>query len=236
MALDEAQKARLMAHMNKDHAAELSQYLRAFNGLSARAAARAQLVDLTLDSLTIRCGSGTTHTVAVSPPMASAADARARLVDMAQRAQRALGIGDVQVRAWTPPQRRGGGAVSFAGVAFYFVCAAAVFGFGLGTGSGGGFGGDGDGNGGWLDAVWRPLGGAQGFRWLVKAMFVPVLAIHVAEAVLFARTRLARHGAVMDDGVWWLWVASTFFEGYPSFKRFDAMVEAERRKKEAAKH
>ena len=64
----DAVKARIVAHMNKDHAGELTLYLRAFNGLSASAAARPQLVDMTLAAMTVRTGTtGTTtpHVVAI---------------------------------------------------------------------------------------------------------------------------------------------------------------------------
>ncbi|CAJ2511190.1 Uu.00g068150.m01.CDS01 [Anthostomella pinea] len=223
MALDEAHKDRLKAHMNKEHAPELQQYLRAFNGLSTSASARPQLTGLTLDFLTIASASGT-HTVPIAPPMSSLADARVRFVDMAQRAHAQLGLSDIGIESFTRP--RGLGVVSFVGVSFYFVCAAATLGFGLvrpGT------------------AVWELLDagfpyGGDGFVWLVKAIFVPVLAIHLTEAWWLARTRLAKHGVETGSKLWWTWVADTFLEGYPAMMRFDSMVAEERRRRESAKH
>ncbi|KAI0205665.1 putative integral membrane protein [Astrocystis sublimbata] len=215
-------KARIMGHMNKEHAAELKLYLRAFNGLSTSAAANAQLTDLTLDSLTISSATGT-HTVTISPPMKSLADSRVRLVEMAARAQEKLGLSDIRIERFEGP--RGGGLLSFIGVAFYFVSAAAVA---LGV----------------LHRdtpAWRLLDayfpyGATGFVWLVKAIAVPVALIHVTEAWWMANTRLATYGVETGSVLWCKWVLETFVEGYPAFVRFDQLVQEERKKKDAAKH
>ncbi|KAI0004794.1 hypothetical protein F4779DRAFT_630263 [Xylariaceae sp. FL0662B] len=220
MAFDEAHKARMMAHMNADHTFELKQYLRAFNGLSAFAARGAQLTDMAPDALTIRSASGT-HTVVLAPPLASAADARVRLVDMARTAQQRLGVSEIQIAAFAPP--RGAGIASFAGVALYFVCAATLALVQPGSAAWG-----------LLDAAF-PFG-AAGYRWLVKAIFVPVLAIHVTEAWWMSRTRLQKHGIDFGSALWLLWVADTFFEGLPAMMRFDGLVEAEKRKREGTKH
>ncbi|KAI1084064.1 hypothetical protein F5B20DRAFT_577004 [Whalleya microplaca] len=220
MALDEASKARMMAHMNKDHTFELKQYLRAFNGVSAFAARDAQLTDMTLDTLTVRSASGT-HTVAVSPPMKTAMDARVRLVDMAKTAQQKLGVSDIQISAFTLP--RGAGIVSFTGVTLYFVAAATLGLVQPDTEA-------------WrlLDAVF-PYG-AEGYRWLVKAIFIPVLAIHVTEAWWMSRTRLEKHGIDVGSKLWLLWVANAFLEGLPAMMRFDGLVDTEKKKRESAKH
>ncbi|KAK8087089.1 hypothetical protein PG994_002063 [Apiospora phragmitis] len=224
---DAAIKARIMSHMNSDHAAELEHYLRAFNGLSASAAAKAQLVDMATDKLVIQTpSSGETHTVAVDPPMTSLSESRARLVDMARDALQRLGLSDVRVDRYAPPA--GFDCVVFFGVAFYFFCAATVSLVDRGAGTPL-----------WdaLDAAIPPaLGGAAGYVWLVRAIFVPVLAIHVAEAWWMANTRLERHRVPAFSGVWCLWVASVFFEGVPAFRRIDRLVAAERAKKEAQKH
>ncbi|KAI1381126.1 hypothetical protein F4677DRAFT_117612 [Hypoxylon crocopeplum] len=221
MALNEAHKARILAHMNKEHTKELSHYLRAYNGLSASASRNAQLADMTLDAMTITSASGT-HSVAIAPPLGSAADARVRLVEMSQRAQQRLGLSDIQITAYTPP--RGIGAATFFGVSLYFACAATLGLVRPGTAA-------------WdfLDAVF-PFGGAPAYKWLVGALFVPVVAIHVVEAWWMARTRLTTHGVEPGSALWLMWVADTFMEGVPSMQRFDGMVEAERKKKDSAKH
>ncbi|KAI6086609.1 hypothetical protein F4821DRAFT_126622 [Hypoxylon rubiginosum] len=220
MALNEPHKTRIIGHMNKDHAKELEQYLRAFNGLSSSAARGAQLTEMTLDAMTIKSASGT-HTVAITPPLGSAADARVRLVDMSQRAQEQLGLSDIQISVFTRPE--GGGIISALGVSLYFACAATLALVQPGTPAWG-----------MLDAAF-PYG-ATAYKWLVKAIFLPVLIIHVTEAWWIARTRLTKHGIEAGSTLWFLWVANTFVEGYPAMMRFDGLVEMEKQKKESAKH
>ncbi|KXJ86788.1 putative integral membrane protein [Microdochium bolleyi] len=224
---DAAIKARIIGHMNRDHAAELTHYLRAFAGLSPRAARGAQLADLTLDTLHLTTTTAT-HKIPISPPMTSLSESRVRLVDMAQQAQRKLGLSDIRITTYTPPQ--GGGIASFAGVAFYFVSALALPWIMPGTLA-------------WdvLDRFFPSFGffggsGAETFTWLTRLIVVPVLLIHVTEAWWIARTRLEKHGVELGSGLWWLWTANTFFEGAPAFWRFDRLVAAERARKEGVKH
>ncbi|KAI3317037.1 hypothetical protein HD806DRAFT_516107 [Xylariaceae sp. AK1471] len=215
-------KSRIMLHMNKEHGADLKRYLRAFNGLSSSAAADAQLTDVSLDSLTIKSTSGV-HTVRISPPMKSLADARVRLVDMAQRAQEKLGLSDIRIDRFAGP--RGIGAMSFIGVAFYFVSAAALY---LGVLR--------PGTPAWTLLDKRFLYGAAGFAWLTKAIVFPVLAIHLTEAAWMAWSRLAKHGIEAGSALWFMWVLETFVEGYPAMARFDGLVREERKRKDSAKH
>ncbi|KAI0432283.1 putative integral membrane protein [Xylaria sp. FL1042] len=215
-------RARIMAHMNKEHSDDLKRYLQAFNGLSSSAASAATLTDLTFDALTIQSASGI-HSVPITPPMKSFADARVRLVDMAERAQAQLGgLSDVRVNIFEGP--RGGGLLSFLGVSFYLVSAAALALGVLRPGT----------------AAWRLLGayfpykGAEGFAWSVRTIAVPVAVIHFTEAWWMAHSRLAKYGVQMGSRLWFLWVLETFVEGFPAIRRFDGIVAEERRKKEAA--
>ncbi|KAH7021289.1 uncharacterized protein B0I36DRAFT_353963 [Microdochium trichocladiopsis] len=225
---DDALKARIITHMNRDHAAELAHYLRAFNGIPASAARGAQLTDLTLDTLHIETSASGTkpaHTVAISPPMASLSESRVRLVEMAKTAQAKLGLSDIKMdNSYTRPE--GGGIASFAGVAFYFLSALALPWIKPGTAA-------------WdvVDSVYPSFaGGAGGFVWLTRAIVVPVLLIHITEAWWMARTRLAKHSVDVGSRTWWLWTGNTFFEGAPAFWRFDKLVEAERVRRQGIKH
>lgn len=224
---ESATKARIIAHMNRDHTAELSHYLRAFNGVPASAARTPQLTDLALDSLTIRTSPSTSHVVRIAPPMASLADARARTVEMAQRARQQLGLGlsPVRVTAFAWPESAALAGLVGASVVAMSVC---TLGLGLGLAQPGSA----------LEDVAGRWGGpgAAGYRWLVKLVFVPLLAVHVVEAAWMARSRLAKHGVEAGSALWWKWVAAPFFEGVPAIWRFDALVEAERKKLESAKH
>ena len=216
----EAIKARIISHMNKDHTYELSHYLRAFNDLSAPAARNPQLLDVTLDCMTIKSASGT-HTVPIVPPMKGLMDSRVRMIEMAQAAQRKLGLSDIRISTYAPPA--GGGIISFIGVSFYFFCLATLSLVQPATWA-------------WDAAdAWFP-GGVAWYRWLVKALIIPVLVVHLVEAWWMARTRLYKHGINGGSMLWLLWVATTFFEGAPTMFRFDAMVEEQRKQREAAKH
>ncbi|KAI1275843.1 putative integral membrane protein [Xylaria sp. FL0933] len=216
-------RPRIMAHMNKEHGADLQRYLQAFNGLSPSAASAATLTDLTFDTLTIQSASGT-HSVRITPPMKSYADARVRLVDMAERAQAQLGLSDIRVTRFEGP--RGLGLLTFVGVAFYLVSAVALASRVLRPGT----------------AAWRfldayfPYKGAEGFAWSVRVIAVPTAVLHATEAWWMARSRLAKYGVETGSALWFMWVLETFVEGFPSFTRFDGIVAEERRKNEAAKH
>ena len=60
-------------------------------------------------------------------------------------------------------------------------------------------------------------GGVEGFVWLVNAIFVPVVAIHVFETWLLERTKLSKFGVRRGSKVWWMWVGSVFIEGAMAF-------------------
>ncbi|KAI1479416.1 hypothetical protein K445DRAFT_322977 [Daldinia sp. EC12] len=221
-ALNEAHKTRIISHMNEDHYRELEHYLRAFNGLSASAARGAQLTDMTTETMTIRTASGATHSVAIKPPLASAADARVRLVDMAMEALQKLGLSDIRITTFTPPQ--GVGAATFLGVSLYIVCAATLPLVRPGTAA-------------WtfLDEYF-PFGGVARYFWVVRAILVPTVVLHLFEAWWMARSRLTKHGIDAYSKLWLLWIGDTLMEGYPAMVRFDGLVEAERKKKESGKH
>ncbi|KAI1431549.1 hypothetical protein GGR50DRAFT_59682 [Xylaria sp. CBS 124048] len=215
-------KTRIMAHMNREHGADLKRYLRAFNGVPSSFASDAQMIDLTLDTMTIKSASGV-HSVLISPPMKSFADARVRLVDMAERAQETLGISDIRITRFAAP--RGMGLATTFGVSLYFGCAAAVF-LGLLRPK---------------TTAWTALDqffphGAAGFTWLVETIFVPVALIHLVEAYWIARTRLAKYGVATGSALWCKWVLATFLGGFPAILLFDKVVREEREKKNAAKH
>ncbi|KAI1489790.1 putative integral membrane protein, partial [Biscogniauxia mediterranea] len=189
-------------------------YLRVYNGLSASAASKARLLDITLSEMTIASASGT-HTVAIEPPLGSLADAGERLVAMSLRAQARLGLSDIRIHEWARPT--GFGLATAAGVTLYIACAVALAAGYPAPGT----------------AAWDLLdkhvpGGGEAYVWLVKALFAPTLVTHVLETVWMARGRLANHSVVPGSGVWWLWVANTFIEGYPCMRRFDRLVVEKR--------
>ena len=233
-SVDPATKKRTIAHMNKDHTDDMSAILQHYSHLSAPQAAGAEMLDLDLTAMSIRSASGV-HTVPVAPPMGTWDDRRARLVAMTADARKALGLDEGAHRAaaaaeetatsaspgaqpaaprHVPPQ--GTDWISFAGVSLYFLCAGLVYGGLVAPGS----------------PAWRALeavrcpGGPVGFSWLVEALFLPVLAIHVAEAWWMDRSRLAPAGVPRGSRVWLLWVGNAFLEGVPAYRRWDRVVKA----------
>ncbi|ROT43434.1 hypothetical protein SODALDRAFT_327635 [Sodiomyces alkalinus F11] len=223
---DEAAHARIANHMNNHHKRELSHYLRHYSGLSARAASSPELIEISLTGMTITAGGsgGAKFRIPFEPPLSSPAEVRGRVVTMDTEARTALGIRDVYVTTYTPP--RGFDIAVFGGVALYFLSYATLPHLLPGT------------------PFWSALaaffpGGPRAFRWLVTALFWPVLGIHVFEVWWMHRTRLLPHGVDTGSRLWWTWVGSTFFEGVCAFRRIDSIIADKTKEKEekaAASH
>ncbi|KAK3955885.1 hypothetical protein QBC32DRAFT_9568 [Pseudoneurospora amorphoporcata] len=181
-----------------------------------------------------------THMIPINPPMKSWGERRERLVAMTKEAREGLGLpaeglpeeeksaenekrekGVALIDTYLAPRLFWDGAVAIS-VAFFFACYAAVRGGYVEQGL-------------WawqFTQKWWPLGGADGFKWLVKAMFLPVLAIHITEMVMFDRSRLAKNAKIPMGGLTWLkWMVSVFFEGYMAFRRYDDKVAELEKKK-----
>ncbi|KAL8366701.1 hypothetical protein RB595_010520 [Gaeumannomyces hyphopodioides] len=237
-SIPHAEHERTVAHMNKDHASDLSLYLRHFNGVPEPDTAGARLVSLDLRRMTITAGPGaatTTHHVRLRPALSSWDDRRAVLIDMAWVARAALtapdlvpdlsAAGSAAVR-WPAlfPDLLTAGAVSF-----YYASYALVYSGHFGPGS----------------VAWGAVaasrfpGGPEMFVWLVKLIAVPVILIHVVEAAVMYRSRLRRHGIAAASLPGLFWLGWTFFEGFPAFRRFDRMVLQKKREileREAKSH
>lgn len=180
------------------------------------------MVDIDLEGIALRlpgCGDGErVYRVRIEPRLGAWGERRERLVGMTRAAEEALGVvaeGEgVVVREYMPPRVPYDLAV-FVAVLFYY------FTFGLVRAGGFAPGG--------LPALVvetvRFPGGVGGLTWLVDAIFVPVLAIHLVETWLLERTRLQKFGVRRGSRVWCLWVGSVFIEGAMAFKRFDIVVE-----------
>ncbi|KAJ4412050.1 hypothetical protein N0V85_003745 [Neurospora sp. IMI 360204] len=214
-----------------------------------------RLVDMSLSELKVRTrakgavkdANGEFRTIAytipIYPPMKSWGERRERMVVMTKEAREGLGLpveelpeegegrkeekdgkrekGGALVDTYLAPRLFWDGAVALS-VAFFFGCYAAVRGGYVEQGL-------------WawqFTQTWWPLGGASGFKWLVNAMFWPVLAIHITEMVMFDRSRLAKNEKIPIGGLTWLkWMVSVFFEGYMAFRRYDDKVEELEKKK-----
>lgn len=216
---DASRKEGIISHMNREHTRELSNYLRHYNSLSSRQAAKPSLFDISFDTMHIRAG-GLNHTVPLIPPLQSWSDARPRLVEMDVTARKALGISDVIVTEYRAPIPVE--LAVFCSVAFYFFCAASLPWFLPGT------------------TAWRVVdtifpGGAAGYRWLVRALFWPVMAIHATEAFLFDRWRLRKYSVERWSSLWWTWELSCFIEGLGAWRRIDRLVAEKQKVKDSKK-
>jgi putative heme iron utilization protein len=90
--LSEPEKARIVGHMNEDHADAVMNYLRVYAGVSD--ADSAWLTDLDRDGMLLgyrRDGQDHSCRIAFQPPLEDRSEIRARLVDMAATARRKLG-------------------------------------------------------------------------------------------------------------------------------------------------
>jgi hypothetical protein len=101
---DPAIKARIITHMNKDHASSLSFFLQHYSSFPASTASTAVLTDISLSRLTLSTASKSPIYLPIRPsPMASLAEARERMVYMSKECLRALGLSPTVVTTYRPP-------------------------------------------------------------------------------------------------------------------------------------
>ncbi|KAL1838298.1 hypothetical protein VTJ49DRAFT_2838 [Mycothermus thermophilus] len=217
-----AQKARTIAHMNKDHRLSLRHILLTLPASQIDPptpdnwASQAKAVtttttkdtaehaddpimeDIDLQGFTVRIpSSGTTHRVKFDPPLGSWGERRERLVAMAKESAAALGV----VLEHEEEEKGGAGDVVVNeymppripyDAAVFFAVLFYYFTFILVRA--GAFASEDTLAAQVVSAVRFP-GGVDGFVWLVNTIFVPVVGIHVAETWWLERTRLRKFGA-----------------------------------------
>jgi hypothetical protein len=232
-----AMKARIITHMNADHASSLSLFARHYCKLPARQSSTAKLTDIELTHLIISTSSpfnnyATNRTtarnyIALTPPMSSFSEARERMVAMQNEALAGLGLSDITVTYYQPPQSP----------LHIFVFAIALW--------------------SWISFCHRPnllptapvrqiytfwsFGGywpaLASFAHLVQPLTITaMLIIHISEAIYLARTRLRKHQLQTGSVVWGSWVLSNLIEGVGAFQRFDAIVRDKEEEKKRKKH
>ncbi|KAG6017728.1 hypothetical protein E4U54_004449 [Claviceps lovelessii] len=201
---DEAMRDRIITHMNQLHTRELTHYLRHYCGLTSRQAAGAFLRDVTLRGMRIRAA-GADHVVDFHPPLPSWNHVRPRVVEMDAIARQSLGISDIYMDKYQLPGPAD--LVVMLGIASYFLSLASLP---------------------WVvpgSSLWHLLaavfpGGPETFRWLVKALILPVVVIHTLEPLYLDLSRLRKHGVDRWSAQWWMWIVSCVFEGLMAFRRF----------------
>jgi hypothetical protein len=221
---EEAIKARIIKHMNTEHAESLSLYLQHYCDLSPSAAENPKLTDMTYESLTIETSNASaTYTIPIEPRMQSWSDVRPRVVAMDRDARAALGLpplpsdsssppSPVTVTTYDPPTAPFHLFVIFLVLWFYtgyFLLLNGTLRPGTWY---------------WEHVMcWFPVRGAQGYKWLHMVLAGPVVGVHVAETVWMVG-RLRWYGVEVGTGLWWKWVGSTFLEGGGAHQRLGAVV------------
>ncbi|KAL9104781.1 MAG: hypothetical protein Q9163_000331 [Psora crenata] len=220
---EQSPRTRILTHINCDHQESLMRYLEHYRAVSSQSARNAILVDISFTALTIHTppwlgrGKGSTYEIPFEPRMESWGDVRPRMAAMDQAAIDALGRSSVTIRHYEKPY-------GFMLVVM-MACVATFLSFSR------------RGNfvpGARMYETLR-LGAVPRFArfcyliqpWLLSFM----LAVHGAEAVFMARTRLRRHNVPAASSVWFMWVVGTFLEGFNSFVRFDRAVRVEEEKR-----
>ncbi|KAI1004945.1 hypothetical protein K3495_g3270 [Podosphaera aphanis] len=224
-ATEDTTKARIMKHMNTDHAESLVLYLRHYSKLSPQTAHGAMIYEISVSSMNLRTPDSRTHTILFEPPMNSLADVRERMIEMDRTVRSALGISNIRLTRYLPP-------ASPLHVSVFGVCLFTFVTFGMvrrgdvivpGT-----F---------YHDHVlpWFP-GGPEMFIWIAQKIALPTVAIHIAEAWYLDRTRLRKYGVERGTRLWWCWIVSCLIEGFGTFQRIDAELQRIRTKTEKSKH
>ncbi|PFH61841.1 hypothetical protein XA68_16072 [Ophiocordyceps unilateralis] len=213
---EEEIRDRIVRHMNQAHTRELSHLVRHFTGATASEAANPSLRDLTLQGMRVRAG-GNDHVIPFSPALGDWTEARQRIIAMDATARDSLGISDIYVTHYVGP--RGFDRLIVFYVLMYVACFATLPYVVPGSRA-------------WaaVDAVFP--GGAPTYKWLVRVISVPMLAVHSLETAIFDR-KLRRHAIDRWTGLWWMWALDCFVEGVFAFWRLDAVVAEKRAAKEA---
>jgi hypothetical protein len=215
---DAATKTRILNHMNADHSASLTLYLRNYSNLPVGEASKPTLLDISLSSLTISSRSGTSHTIPLEPPMSSYAEARPRFVAMDEECRAALNISPYTITHYEAPK-------SFIHRTVFGLCLMTMVIFATkkymvpGT-----F---------FYDDVlpWFP-GGPKTFLMISDKVALPTVFIHLGEMVLLDQTKLAKHNVSRGSGLWWKWIISCMIEGFGTFQRINAMIGKQKKEKE----
>ena len=219
-----AMKSRISSHMNAQHQPSMRRYLEHYHNVSPFAARSPRLADMTTKSMTILAPyllTDVTYEVPLSPPLANLSEARTRLVEMDQQAAKALGRAPETVSRYKAPNTPYQITVFFA-VLFGFFCFSSAANFRPGS---------------WLTTtILAPVPPFARLLYQYQPLaLVAMIVLHAWEALVMARTRLQKFNVPVGGRVWWMWVLSTFFEGFGAFLRFEEVIEEERRKKEDSK-
>lgn len=219
----DAVKARIMGHMNKDHSLSLFDYLnyylhRDFDPDHPQS--HVEMVDITNTSVTLKYSHKDSPNeqvaiIPINPPMDSLRDARGALVDMAREAATARGFATHRISEFVAPWASKSALhdiLVFATVLVAIVppLRSAVF------GSIGGLLG--------IPADGGPFfGGIVSF--LEKFPLLPAIITyvgHTAEAFFILKPQVTKYRVPYPQRTYWY--LANFFEGFPALQRFNRLV------------
>ncbi|KAK5209103.1 hypothetical protein LTR41_005502 [Exophiala xenobiotica] len=209
-----AMKARIITHMNSDHALSLRLYLMRYSHVPLPGTSTAQMLDITSDHVIITSSYGR-HVVPVEPPMKSLMESRERLVSMHNDCLAELGLSDVVLDRYVPPDRAWQWALS---ALCALIFATFPFRESLLPESGSVIA--------WIWSLGGTLPGLARLGYTLQPFVLGVmLVLHAGEAVWFANTRLKRYWVEVGTAVWWFWVLDCALEGFGCLSRFERVVE-----------
>ena len=190
-----------------------------YHGLSSWKAYDSSVTGVDLTKMTFEAA-GKTYSIPFEPPLSSYRETRERVVEMDKQCLEALNKSDITIKEFVPPTTSAFNAVEFLVVAATFVAYSQRWWFARGG------------------IVERVLGTSFArFCWIIQPWLITfMLALHGAEAIHFARSRLRRHSVNPRTLLYWKWVMTTFIEGIFAFRRFDRHVLVKRQEKEKQKH
>ncbi|CUS08975.1 unnamed protein product [Tuber aestivum] len=212
---DAALKARVIAHMNKDHKKSLSHYLQHYSKLPPAIADTAELTNISLSRITLSTRSSSTGTettyLPIRPsPMQNLSESRERLVYMANECLTGLGLSPYVIKTYAPP--------GIVGVVVMVSVLVGTWAFAA--------------KGNLAEGSFVRVYLLQNYHPLADLLMkthliglVSIVAIHLAECIHLQRTRLRKHQVETFSKVWWLWMMSGSLEGFGVFTRFDKEVE-----------
>ena len=222
---DAGAQDRIIRHMNADHSDSLIRYVRHYKGLSSFSARNARLKTITLSTLEVSCSAfpnkESRHTIPIDPPLNSWADARTRLAEMDGYACKSLGCSNITVKRYVPP--KGFMAVVFGACLWTYLTFSRRSHFLPGSL--------------YYTYFFGFVPGFAKFCYTIQPLLITLMvALHSAEVIHLAITRLEKHTVPVFSPLWWKWILSDSIEGLGALKRFDRIVNEERLKKERQKH
>ncbi|KAK6359238.1 hypothetical protein TWF696_000402 [Orbilia brochopaga] len=228
MASDDAARARILAHMNKDHIYDTKLYLvhRLSYPKSLLRASNPSVValsDIQTTHLTISID-GTTKGIPFNPPMSSLADARVRLVEWTKQAESALGVDrdfvDIDITYIPPRPWELAVSLSMASIAYMLFVPTTLL------------------PGGFLHESTPLKSFPVVASWMYAATpfgFWTFVSIHLIEALYFVTRVLGRSWVVPGVSVLVaaMWLGEVLLQGYLAFQRWGRMVKQQKAKKKA---